>query len=122
MGRSGTAGNRVANEKLRARAASNAAQLSGENAMKRYVIEREVPGIGSLTGQQLSEAARKSCDALEKLGTDVQWIESFVAADKTFCIYLAKDEATVQKHAQTSGFPANIVTEVRSMLDPTMAA
>lgn len=90
--------------------------------MKRYVIEREVPGIGSLNAQQMRDAARKSCDALEAIGTDVQWIESYVAADKTFCVYLAKDESAVHKHAQKSGFPANIVTEVKSILDPTMAA
>jgi hypothetical protein len=89
--------------------------------MRRYVIEREVPGIGSLNQEQLRGASAKSCEALRKIGTSVQWIESFVAADKTFCIYLADDEAAIRRHAELSGFPANRITEVRNMIDPTTA-
>lgn len=89
--------------------------------MRRYVIEREVPAIGSLNVQQLQAAAAKSCEALNKLGPQVQWIESYVAADKTFCIYLAKDEVAIRKHAELSGFPANRITEVKTMIDPTTA-
>lgn len=89
--------------------------------MRRYVIEREVPAIGSLNAQQLQGAAAKSCEALNKLGPQVQWIESFVTADKTFCIYLAKDEGAIRKHAELSGFPANRITEVKTMIDPTTA-
>jgi Protein of unknown function (DUF4242) len=91
------------------------------NVMKKYVIEREVPAIGSLTPAQLHGAAAKSCEALNKIGTDVQWIESFVTADKTFCIYLAENEAAIRRHSELSGFPANKITAVTSMLDPTMA-
>ncbi len=89
--------------------------------MKKYVIEREVAGIGKLNDDQLQGAAAKSCDALNKIGTQVQWIESFVTADKTFCIYLAEDEAAIHRHAKLSGFPANKITAVTSMIDPTTA-
>ncbi|MBC8035703.1 MAG: DUF4242 domain-containing protein [Rhizobiales bacterium] len=89
--------------------------------MRRYVIEREIPKVGSFNAQQLKGAAAKSCDALNTLGPQVQWIESYVAADKTFCIYLARDESAIQKHAELSGFPANRITEVRAMIDPTTA-
>jgi len=89
--------------------------------MQRYVIEREVPSIGSLTPEQLRGAAAKSCEALGKLAPQVQWIESYVAADKTFCVYLASDEAAIRKHAELSGFPANRITEIRTMIDPTTA-
>ncbi len=89
--------------------------------MRRYVIEREVPSIGSLNAEQLQGAAAKSCAALNEIGPKVQWIESYVAADKTFCIYLAEDEAAIRKHSELSGFPANIITEVRTMMDPTTA-
>ena len=86
--------------------------------MKRYVIERELPGIGGLNREQLKEAAAVSNAALEKLAGKVQWVESFVVDDKTFCIYLADSEADVQEHARLSGFPANKVTEVSTVIDP----
>ena len=87
--------------------------------MKRYVIERDIPAVGTLDRDQLREAAQKSNAALAQLAPDIQWVESFVAGDKTFCIYLAKDEAVIHKHAEISGFPATKVTEVRKMIDPT---
>ncbi len=87
--------------------------------MKRFVIEREIPKVGSLERDQLRAAAGKSNQALRQLGPDIQWVESFVAADKTFCIYLAKDEAIIYKHAEISGFPASKVTEIGKMIDPT---
>lgn len=90
--------------------------------MHRYVIEREIPGFGNSTAAQLRDAATKSCAALAKMATEVQWIESYVTDDKTFCVYLAKDKAAVRKHAEASGFPADRITEVKSMLDATMAA
>jgi hypothetical protein len=89
--------------------------------MKRYVIERDIPAVGSFEREQLSAAARKSNEVLRQLGPDIQWIESYVAGDKTFCIYLAKDESLIHQHAQISGFPATKVTEVRKMIDPTTA-
>lgn len=87
--------------------------------MKRFVIERDIPKVGSLERDQLRAAAAKSNQALRQLGPDIQWVESFVAADKTFCIYLAKDEALIHKHAEISGFPATKVTEIGKMIDPT---
>jgi hypothetical protein len=87
--------------------------------LRRYIIERDIPSVGSLERDQLRGAAAKSNEVLNKLSPDIQWIESFVAADKTFCVYLAKDESIIQKHAEMSGFPASKITEVRKMIDPT---
>ena len=87
--------------------------------MKKYMIEREIPKVGSLQQDQLRAAAAKSNEALREIGPDVQWLESFVADDKTFCVYLAKDEAIIHKHAELSGFPASKVTEVGKIIDPT---
>ena len=87
--------------------------------MKRFVIERDIPAVGSLEREQLRDAAKTSNSALRELGPDIQWIESFVAADKTFCIYLAKDEEIIRRHAEISGFPATKITEVRKIIDPT---
>ncbi len=90
--------------------------------MKRFMIEREIPQVGTLDRDQLREAAKKSNEVLRQLGPDIQWIESFVAGDRTFCIYLAKDEEIIKRHAQISGFPATKITEVRKMIDPTTAS
>ena len=87
--------------------------------MPKFVIERDIPKVGSLERDQLRGAAAKSNEVLRQLGPDIQWLESFVAADKTFCVYLAKDEDTILKHAELSGFPATKITEVRKMIDPT---
>ncbi len=89
--------------------------------MKRFVIERDIAGVGALTSEQLKDAAATSNAALAKLTGKAQWVESFVADDKTFCIYLAEDEAAVHAHAKLSGFPASKVTEVRGMIDPMTA-
>lgn len=86
--------------------------------MKRYVIEREIPGVGQLNGEQLKGASATSNEALAKLNGKVQWVQSFVVDDKTFCIYLAESEADVHEHARLSGFPATKVSEVRSVIDP----
>ena len=87
--------------------------------MKKYMIEREIPKVGTLECGQLRDAAAKSNEALRQLGPDIQWLESFVADDKMFCVYLAKDEAIIHKHAELSGFPASKVTEVGKIIDPT---
>lgn len=87
--------------------------------MPRPPIERGIPGAGSLEREQLRGAAAKSNGVLRELGPDIQWVESYVAADKTFCVYLAKDEGIIKKHAEISGFPATKITEVRKMIDPT---
>ena len=90
-------------------------------ALRRFVIERDIPKVGSFEREQL-RAAAKSNEVLHGLGPDIQWVESYVADDKTFCVYLAKDEAIIRKHAEISGFPATKITEVRKMIDPTTAA
>jgi hypothetical protein len=86
--------------------------------MKRYVIERDIPGVGSMNGGELKQAADSSCLALAKLYGKVQWEHSYVAADKTFCIYLADSEDSIREHARLSGFPANKITEARTIIDP----
>ena len=88
-------------------------------ALNRYIIERDIPEVGTLERQQLAEAAAKSNGVLTALGPDIQWVESFVAADKTFCVYLAKDEAIIHRHAEMSGFPATKVTPISKTIDPT---
>lgn len=90
--------------------------------MKKYVIEREIPKVGKLEGRALRDAAAKSNQVLRQLGSDIQWLESFVAADKMFCVYLAKDEAIIQKHAELSGFPATKITEIGKIIDTTTGA
>ena len=90
--------------------------------MRKYVIERIIPAIGKAEPAELKAAAKRSNAALEQLGPDIQWIESYVAGDKTFCIYLATDESMIRRHAELSGFPADIVTEVITIIDPATAA
>ena len=89
--------------------------------LRRFIIERDIPEVGSFERDQLRGAAAKSNEVLDQLAPDVQWVESYVADDKTFCVYLAKDEAIIQKHAEMSGFPATKITEVRKLIDPTTA-
>jgi hypothetical protein len=89
--------------------------------LKRFVIERDIPNIGQLTAQQYCEAARASGAALAKLGPTVQWEHSYVADNKTFCVYLAEDEAAIRKHGELSGFPVTKVTQISSILDLTNA-
>ena len=87
--------------------------------MPKYVIEREIPGAGQLTPEQLHAISQKSCGVLQKLGPQIQWVESFVTDDKIYCVYIAPNEAMVREHAKLGGFPANKVSEVRTMIDPT---
>jgi len=89
--------------------------------MRKFIIERDIPAVSKLSGEELKGAATISNDALKQLGPDIQWVESYVAGDKTFCVYLAKDEAIIHKHAEISGFPATKVTEVFRAIDPTTA-
>lgn len=91
-------------------------------AMQKYIIERDIPEVGSFEREQLAGAAAKSNEVLAELAPDVQWVESYVAANKTFCVYLATGEDVIRKHAEISGFPATKITPVRKMIDPTTAA
>ncbi len=88
-------------------------------ALRKFIIERDIPKVGTFEREQLRQAAGKSNEVLRQLGPDIQWVESYVAQDKTFCVYLAKDEAVIRKHADISGFPASKITEVSKMIDPT---
>jgi hypothetical protein len=87
--------------------------------MPKYVIEREIPGAGKLSDSDLKAISQKSCGVLAEMGPRIQWVESFVTDDKIYCVYLAPDEATVREHASKGGFPANRVSAVRRMIDPT---
>ncbi len=90
--------------------------------MPKFVIEREIPGAGDLTAQQLQAISQKSCGVLRELGPSIQWVHSYVTDDKVYCIYIAPDEALIRRHAAQGGFPANKISEVRSMIDPQTAA
>lgn len=89
--------------------------------MPRYVIEREIPGAGDLSQEELHSISQKSCAVLRDLGPQVQWVQSYVTHDKIYCIYIAPDEASVRKHAELGGFPANSIAQVSSVIDPTTA-
>lgn len=89
--------------------------------MRKFMIERELPGIGSARRKELEAAAQKSNEALRELGPEIQWIESYVAEDKTYCVYLAEDEALVQRHAEISGFPLDRIIEIKTKIDPSTA-
>ncbi len=87
--------------------------------MPKYVIEREIPGAGKLSPQQLRAVAQKSSGVLQKLGPSVQWLHSYVVDEKIYCVYIAPNEAAIREHAQQGGFPANRISEVKAVIDPT---
>ena len=89
--------------------------------MPKFVIEREIPGAGNLTGQELKAISQTSCGVLNKLGPQVQWLQSYVTGDKIYCVYIAPNEELVREHAKQGGFPANRVSQVTSTIDPTTA-
>jgi hypothetical protein len=89
--------------------------------MPKFVIEREIPGAGALTPQDLKGISQKSCGVLRELGPDVQWVESYVTDDKVYCVYFAPNEEAIREHARRGGFPANRIAVVRRMIDPTTA-
>ena len=89
--------------------------------MPKFVIEREIPGAGDLSGDELQAISQKSCSVLQEMGPQIQWVESYVTGDKVYCVYIAPDEAAVREHAQRGGFPANRVSEIKRMIDPTTA-
>lgn len=89
--------------------------------MPKYVIEREIPGAGALTAEQLKGISQKSCGVLSGMGPQIQWLHSYVTGDKIYCVYIAPNEAAVREHAAKGGFPANNVAEVKSIIDPTTA-
>ena len=89
--------------------------------MPKFVIEREIPGAGNLTDAELREISRQSLSVLHAMGTKIQWLQSYVTGDKVYCVYLAPYEATIREHARLGGFPANRISAVRRMIDPSTA-
>jgi hypothetical protein len=102
--------------------ASQVHSAKENKTMRKYIIERSLPGIGGLTAVQLCEAAAKSNEALAELTPHVQWIESYVSADGTHCVYCATSEDFIRRHAELSGFPATRIVEIKTMIDPTTAS
>ncbi|MDO9104036.1 MAG: DUF4242 domain-containing protein [Methylovulum sp.] len=89
--------------------------------MPKYIIERDIPGAGSLTATDLQGISQKSCGVLKELGPGIQWLESYVTDDKVYCVYIAPDAAAIKEHADKGGFPANRIAEVKTIIDPTTA-
>ena len=89
--------------------------------MPKYVIEREIPGAGILTADQLKGISQTSCGVLSKLGTNIQWVHSYVTGDKIYCVYIAPNEEMLREHAKQGGFPANAVNQIKTIIDPTTA-
>ena len=89
--------------------------------MPKYVIERDIPGAGKLSGSELKAISQTSCGVLSKMGPQIQWLQSYVTGDKIYCVYIAPNEEVVREHAQMGGFPANRVSEVATVIDPTTA-
>ena len=89
--------------------------------MPKYIIEREIPGAGKLSAEQLRGVSQKSCGVLQKLGPQIQWVQSYVTGDKVYCVYIAPNEELIRQHAQQGGFPANRISEIKTVIDPTTA-
>lgn len=89
--------------------------------MPKFLIEREIPGAGSMSQDELQSVSQKSCDVLRNLGPQIQWLHSYVTGDKIYCVYIAPDEDMIREHAKQGGFPANRVSEIKSVIDPTTA-
>jgi len=87
--------------------------------MPKYVIEREIPGAGKLTAKELKGISQKSCGVIRTLGPEIQWVQSYVTPDKIYCVYIAGNEEIIREHAQRGGFPANRISEVKAVIDPT---
>ena len=89
--------------------------------MPKYVIEREIPGAGSLSPQELQGISQTSCGVLRQMGPQIQWVHSYVTDDKVYCVYIAPNEETIREHAKQGGFPANRISEIKSIIDPATA-
>ncbi|GDX38960.1 hypothetical protein LBMAG20_11750 [Methylocystaceae bacterium] len=90
--------------------------------MPKFIIERDIPGAGGLSPAQLQQISQNSCSVLRQLGPDIQWVESYVTPERVFCVYIAESEDIIRKHAEAGGFPANRISEVKAIIDPTTAA
>ena len=89
--------------------------------MPKYLIEREIPGAGNLTGPELQAISQKSCSVLQNMGPEIQWVESYVTGDKVYCVYISPNEEMIREHASQGGFPANRISEIKTTIDPTTA-
>ena len=89
--------------------------------MPKYIIEREIAGAGKLTAEQLQGVSEKSCSVLQKLGPQIQWVQSYVTGDKVYCVYIASNAELIREHARQGGFPANRISEIKTVIDPTTA-
>jgi hypothetical protein len=89
--------------------------------MPKYIIERDIPNAGALTSAQLQGISEKSCSVLHAMGPQIQWVQSYVTGDKVYCVYIAPDEASIKEHAEKGGFPANRISEIKTVIDPTTA-
>lgn len=89
--------------------------------MPKYIIEREIPGAGKMSSEQLKSVSQTSCGVLKNMGPEIQWVQSFVTGDKVYCVYNAPNEEMIREHARQGGFPANAVSEVRAIIDPVTA-
>ena len=89
--------------------------------MPKYLIEREIPGAGNLSTEQLHAISQKSCSVINKLGPQIQWVESYVTGDKVYCVYISPNEEMIREHARQGGFPANRISEIKTVIDPTSA-
>ena len=89
--------------------------------MPKYVIEREIPGAGDMSPQELQAVSQKSCSVLQNLGPQIQWLQSYVTSDKIYCVYIAPNEDMIREHASQGGFPANRISEIKAIIDPTTA-
>lgn len=87
--------------------------------MPKFIIEREIPGVGGMSDETLQQVSQKSCNVLRELGPEIQWVESYVTDDKLYCVYIAADEGMIREHAETGGFPANRISQIIRMIDPT---
>jgi len=107
--------------KAQATASSNNSSTSESPKMKTYLIERDIPNAGKLTPDQLKAISQKSCSVLQHMGPQIQWIQSYVTGDKIFCVYKAENEDLIREHAKEGGFPANVITEVATVISPATA-
>lgn len=96
-------------------------KTKNQTEMKTYVIEREIPGVGQFTPEQLKAVSQTSCNVIKELGTQIQWIHSYVTGNKIYCVYKAANEELIRQHAKKGGFPANVITEVSSIISPATA-
>jgi hypothetical protein len=87
--------------------------------LPKFIIEREIPAVGEMSDETLQQVSQKSCNVLRELGPEIQWVESYVTADKLYCVYIARDEGMIREHAERGGFPANRISQIIRMIDPT---